>query len=142
MRRQVGGVTRLVGGRFVVAAAAGLLVAAVAGAPAQAGTVPSVTCTYTIQTVWTGGFTAEIKIANNGPAAVNGWTLRWSFNEYTTDIAAWQANLSAPDGIDATATNVSYNATIPSGYKTSLGWSASTTATSVPTDLSINGTAC
>lgn len=101
-----------------------------------------VTCTYTIQNMWPGGFTAEIKIANNEPTAINGWTLRWRFNEYTTDITAWQSFLSAPDGLHATAANVSYNATIPSGYTTSLGWSAAAVTTSVPTDLSVNGTAC
>jgi hypothetical protein len=100
------------------------------------------TCTYTIQNAWQGGFTAEIKIANNGPTPINGWTLRWTFNEYTTDISAWQSILSAPDGVHATATNVSYNATIPSGYSTSLGWSARAYSTSVPTDLSVNGAAC
>lgn len=137
----MGGKTEL-RGRTGVWAAGGLLVAALAGAPAWADSGPAVTCVYTIQNVWPGGFTAQIVIADNGPTTINGWTLRWTFNEYTTNIAAWQSTLSAPDGIHATATNVSYNGTIRSGYTTSLGWSASAVDTSVPTDLSVNGAPC
>lgn len=137
------GRTRAVGGRLVaVSAAGGLLVAPMAGTPARAAATPAVTCTYTIQNVWPGGFTAQVVIANNGPTDINGWTLRWTFNEYTTNISAWQSTLSAPDGIHATATNASWNGTIRSGFTTDLGWSASAVHTSAPTDLSVNGMAC
>ena len=137
------GTTRLLGGRLIaVSAASGLLVATMAGAPALAAASPAVTCTYTIQSAWFGGFTADIKIVNNGPAAINGWTVRWTFGEYTTDISVWQSELSAPDGFHATAANASYNAAIPSGYATSFGWTARSTTTSVPTDLTVNGVAC
>lgn len=142
MRGRIG-TRRLSSGRFLAVSAAGGLLAAIAtGAPARAATIPTVTCTYTIQNVWLGGFTADIKIANNGPTPVNGWTVRWTFNEYTTDIAAWQSSLSAPDGLHATATNASYNAVIPGGYATSFGWSGRSAGTSVPTDLTVNGAAC
>ena len=142
MRGQIG-TRRLFGGRFIATVAAGGLLAATgAGVPARAATIPTVACTYTIQNVWLGGFTADIKIANYGSAPVNGWTVRWTFNEYTTDISAWQSSLSAPDGLHATATNASYNATIPSGYATSFGWSGRSAGTSVPTDLTVNGVAC
>ncbi len=142
MRGRIG--TRgLWGGRFIAAAAAGgLLVATAASTPARAVTSPPVSCTYTIQNVWFGGFTADIKIANNGATPINGWTVRWTFNEYTADISAWQSSLSAPDGLHATATNASYNAVIPSGYATAFGWSGRSASTSVPTDLTVNGLAC
>lgn len=142
MRGRIG-TRRLSRGRFIAFSATGaLLVATAAGAPARAAATPAVTCTYTIQNVWLGGFTADIKIANNGLVPVNGWTVRWTFNEYTTDISAWQSSLSAPDGLHATATNASYNAAIPSGYATSFGWSGRSASTSVPTDLTVNGVTC
>ncbi|HEU5356817.1 MAG TPA: cellulose binding domain-containing protein [Actinocrinis sp.] len=142
MRGRIG-TTRMPGGRFIAVPAAGcLLVAAMAGAPARAATTATVTCTYIIQNTWYGGFSADIKITNTGPVAINGWTVRWTFNEYTTDISTWQSNLSAPDGLHATATNASYNGTIPSGYATSFGWTGRSTSVSVPTDLSVNGVAC
>ncbi|WP_051450765.1 cellulose binding domain-containing protein [Actinospica robiniae] len=129
-------------GRFLAAGVGGLLVAAVAGAPAQAATSPAVSCTYTIEDEWSGGFIAQISIADNGPSAITGWTVRWTFNEYTTGISAWQSNLTAPDGFTAAATNASYNGTIASGAVTSFGWSARAAATSVPTDLTVNGIPC
>lgn len=144
MRGLMGG-KRSIGRRFAaVLVSGGLLGAAVLDAPAQAvaSTGPAVTCTYTIQSVWHGGFVADIKINNNGLTAINGWTLQWTFSDYTTDITAWQSTLSAPDGVHATAANVSYNATIPSGYSVLLGWSARALSTAVPSDLSINGVAC
>jgi hypothetical protein len=125
-----------------VSAAGALLAAAMAGAPALADTVPAVTCTYIIQNQWFGGFSADIKITNNGPTAINGWTVRWTFGEYTTDLSVWQSSLTVPDGLHATATNASYNATIRSGYATSFGWTARSATASVPTDLTVNGVAC
>lgn len=139
------GRTRPVGRRFgAVSASGGLFVATALGvaAPAAASTSPAVTCTYTINTVWYGGFNADIKITNNGPTAINGWTVRWTFGEYTTDISTWQSVLSAPDGVHATATNVSYNATISRGSSMIFGWNGRSPGTSVPTDLTINGAAC
>lgn len=127
--------------RFLVAGAGGLLVAAAVGAPARAAT-PVVSCTYTIEDVWQGGFIAQISIADNGPRAITGWTVRWTFNEYTTDISAWQSTLTAPDGFSAAATNASYNGTIASGGVTSFGWSARAATTSVPTNLTVNGIPC
>lgn len=129
-------------GRIGTMAAGVLLIATAMSAPARAATVPGATCRYTIQSVWSGGFVADIRIVNNGPTAINGWTVRWTFNEYTADISAWQSSLSAPDGFHATATNASYNATIPSGYATSFGWSGRSVSTTVPTDLTVNGVAC
>jgi len=139
------GKTRSAGRRFgAVPAAGGLLVAAALGAPAPAAasTGPAVTCTYRINTAWYGGFNADIIITNNGPTAINGWTVRWTFGEYTTDFSTWQAVLSAPDGVHATATNVSYDATIPSGTSMIFGWNGRSFSTSVPTDLTVNGAAC
>lgn len=129
-------------GRFLAAGVCGLLAASGLGASAQAATQPAVSCTYTIEDVWPGGFMAQISIADTGPSAITGWTVRWTFNEYTTGISAWQSTLTAPDGFRATATNASYNATIASGAVTSFGWSARAVTASVPTDLTVNGTAC
>jgi hypothetical protein len=129
-------------GRFLTVGVGGLLVAAVAGAPAHAATPVSVSCTYTIEDEWSGGFIAQISIADNGPSAITGWTVRWTFKEYTTNISAWQSNLTAPDGFTATATNAAYNGTIASGAVTSFGWSARAAATSVPTNLTVNGVPC
>jgi cellulase/cellobiase CelA1 len=106
--------------------------------PATADT--TVTCAYTVTSSWSGGFAANVDITNNGPA-INGWTLQWTFITPTSDIQAWSAVITE-QGNRATATNLSWNGTIPSGHTTSIGWSAAAISTGVPADLTINGTRC
>jgi cellulase/cellobiase CelA1 len=107
--------------------------------PATADT--TVTCTYTVTSSWSTGFTANVDITNNGPA-VQGWTLQWTFITPTSDIQGWLAAISEQGGNRATATNLSWNGTIPTGETASFGWSAKANSTAVPTDLTINGKPC
>lgn len=102
---------------------------------------PAITCTYTVTNSWIGGFSANVDITNNGPA-INGWTLRWTFTTPTTDIHSWLATITEQAGDQATATNMSWNGTIRTAQTASFGWSAAAVSTSVPTDLTINGTPC
>lgn len=110
-------------------------------APASAAAASPVTCTYTV-TAWSGGFTANVQIADNGPTAINGWTVRWTFAVPTTVVSGWSATITDTDGHDVVATNVSYNGVIGSGQSMSFGWSAEAVSTDVPTDLTINGVPC
>jgi hypothetical protein len=40
------------------------------------------------------------------------------------------------------ATNVGYNAVIPTGRSVGFGWTAAALSTSTPTDLTVNGMPC
>ena len=123
-------------------AALGLAAAGAFGAaPASAAVASPVRCTYTV-TAWNGGFTANVQITNDGPAAINGWTVRWTFAVPTTVVSGWSATITDTDGHDVTATNVFYNGVIGSGLSMSFGWSAEAVSTDVPTDLTINGVPC
>lgn len=124
----------------VFGAAPASATAAPAGA-VSANTAPSVTCVYTFS-AWSGGFTANIQITNNGPTAIDGWTLRWTFAVPTAVTSGWSATITDTDGHDVSATNVSYNGVIGSGRSTSFGWSAEAASTDVPTDLTVNGVPC
>lgn len=124
-------------GWCVVAAAALASTAMTAPARAAAG----VSCTYRLLTVWPGGFSANVDIANNGPA-IDGWTVRWTFADATTVIQTWNSDLSEPDSRAVTATNRAWNRVIPTGTVSSFGWTALAAATAVPTDLSVNGVSC
>lgn len=106
--------------------------------PATAET--AVTCTYTVNSAWTGGFIATVDITNDGPV-INGWTVRWTFVTPTSDVWAWSAVITQ-DGSQVTATNMSWNGTIVTGQTISFAWSAAAQSTGVPTDLTINGEAC
>jgi hypothetical protein len=107
--------------------------------PARAAT-GGLTCTYTVINQWSNGFIADLAIANAGPP-VAGWTARWTFAEPTSAVRGWSA-LITQRGNRITATNTSWNGLIGTGQVVAFGWSATAASTSVPTDLSVNGTAC
>lgn len=123
-----------------VAVAAGLALLATTAIVTPAAAASPISCQYTFAS-WPGGFFAEVKVVNSGPD-INGWTVHWTFGVPTAIIANWQTNLTVRDGVDASATNAVYNAVIRSGSALSFGWSATAAATSAPTDLTVNGTAC
>jgi cellulase/cellobiase CelA1 len=118
--------------------AATLIPLTAAARPAAADT--AVTCTYTVTSSWNGGFSANVDIANNGPA-INGWTLQWTFLTPTSNIQAWLAVITEA-GNRATATNPSWNPVIGTGQTAAFGWNAAAVSTGVPTSLTINGKPC
>lgn len=131
-------------GRSTRAAVSGFVVlglTALGSVPGSAAAASAMTCAYTF-TAWSGGFTANIQITNNGPTAINGWTVRWTFSVPTGVTSGWSATITDTDGHDVSATNMSWNGTIGSGFSTSFGWSAEAATTDVPTDLTVNGTPC
>jgi cellulase/cellobiase CelA1 len=122
---------------MVLAVTAGAVFAGAAPARAATG---GVTCTYKIINQWATGFTVDLAMANAGPP-VAGWTARWTFGEPTTVAGVWAASITQ-QGDRATATNASWNGTIGTGQVVTFGWSATAASTTVPTDLTVNGTAC
>ena len=118
---------------------------ALAPAPAQAAPTPTptptpaVTCTYYL-TEWQGGFVADIRLVNRGPA-INGWVVRWTFAHPTTITAVWGSQITQTASV-ANAVNTTWNSTLGTNKALSFGWSASAAATEVPTDLTLNGVPC
>jgi len=98
--------------------------------------------TYARQSEWAGGFVANVTVANTGTTAVNGWTVKYTYAGDQHITSAWSAT-ATQSGTTVTATNVSYNATIPPGGNATFGvqgtWTASDAA---PTTFTLNGTAC
>lgn len=91
---------------------------------------------------WPGGFTADIKITNTGSSAINGWTLNFTFPGDQRVTSAWNATVNQ-SGSAVTATNMSYNGTIPPGGNASFGFQGTWTGSNGnPTGFSLNGTAC
>ncbi|MER7281229.1 cellulose binding domain-containing protein [Dactylosporangium sp. NPDC000244] len=97
--------------------------------------------TYSIN-AWNTGLTTNVTIANTGAAAVNGWALTFTLPAGQTITSGWNATYAPASGA-VTARNVSYNAGIPAGGSTSIGFQANHTGNaSAPTAFSLNGTAC
>jgi acetylxylan esterase len=97
---------------------------------------------YTVNQ-WPGGFTASVTVTNTGPAAVNGWTLAWSFAAGQTVTQGWSAQLTQ-SGAQLTARNLSWNAVLPAGGgSATFGfqgvWTGSNPA---PAAFTLDGVAC
>jgi hypothetical protein len=91
---------------------------------------------------WQGGFTANVTINNTGTAAINNWTLTFTFPGDQKITSAWNG-VESQTGENVTITSESYNATIAAGSSTSLGFQGTwTNSDTSPTSFSVNGTAC
>jgi O-glycosyl hydrolase len=102
----------------------------------------SCTVVYTTQSQWTGGFVAAITITNSGTSAINGWTLKFTFPGDQKIATAWNG-VATQSGEAVTITNASYNALIPVGGNTSLGFQGTwTTSDAAPTSFTLNGSTC
>src|SRR5262245_11846353 len=141
--RTVGAIPRLLPEvAMKVLAAAAIAAASILVPAAPAMGAPAIVCDYRLTTFSGGFFMADLFITNNGPDIVNGWTARWTFREPTTNLQVWMAVMTIQNNTQAYATNLVFNAVIPQGQTRSFGWSATATATSVPTDITVNGVRC
>jgi hypothetical protein len=98
----------------------------------------AVTATFTVPSAWSGGYTANLVIANSGPGAVT----NWSANLATTDKVAnaWNGSASATAGGYAVLP-ASWTATIPANGSVSVGFQfdASGSKPANPTRVLVNG---
>src|SRR5689334_11719973 len=132
LRRRVG----LVAGAVAAFLAAATFLMAVSASAAAGCQV-----VYTNASQWGGGFVANVSINNLGDP-INGWNLRWTFPSGQQVTSAWNATIS-PSGGTVTATNMSYNAAIPTNGKVEFGFQGSWSGTnSIPTSFTLNGTTC
>src|ERR1700730_7101938 len=98
--------------------------------------------TYTKNSEWPGGFTAQVVIANTGTAAINGWSLTFTFPGDQKITSNFNGGFSQT-GEKVTRTSASYNGTIAPGASITDGFQGTWTSNDTnPTSFSINGTAC
>ncbi|WP_213450585.1 extracellular catalytic domain type 1 short-chain-length polyhydroxyalkanoate depolymerase [Rhizomonospora bruguierae] len=91
---------------------------------------------------WNTGLTASITITNTGGSTVNGWRLAFTLPSGQTITSGWNATYSPTSGA-VTATDVSYNGTIPPNGSTNIGFQANHTGnTGRPASFTLNGAAC
>jgi non-reducing end alpha-L-arabinofuranosidase len=105
---------------------------------------PGGTChvTYTKNSEWPGGFTAQVVIANTGTTAINGWSLTFAFPGDQKITSNFNGGFSQ-SGANATLTNASYNGTIAPGAAITDGFQGTWTSNdNSPASFSVNGTAC
>lgn len=79
---------------------------------------------------------------HTGSAAVNGWTVKWTWpgNQQVTN--AWNATVTQ-SGTAVSAANASYNATIAPGGTATFGFQGTYSGTNAaPSQFTLNGTTC
>ena len=91
---------------------------------------------------WNTGLTEQITITNTGTATINNWKLAFTLASGQVITSTWNATITPTTGA-ITATNLSYNATIPAGGTTNFGFQATQTGNAAaPPSFTLNGTAC
>ncbi|MCL6591087.1 MAG: cellulase family glycosylhydrolase [Firmicutes bacterium] len=98
---------------------------------------------YVIQNDWGTGATINVIITNNSTAAVNGWTLAFTFpgNQVITNL--WNGTYTQ-SGASVTVKDAGYNANIPAnGGSTSFGFNINYSGTNAkPASFTLNGAPC
>ncbi|MFJ2240850.1 cellulase family glycosylhydrolase [Streptomyces sp. NPDC087859] len=97
---------------------------------------------YRVVGEWQGGFQGEITIRNTGTAAVNGWTLGFSFANGQTVSNMW-GGTPTQTGAAVSVTPASYTSTIPAAGSVTVGFIGTKGATNAaPTAFTLSGSAC
>lgn len=81
-----------------------------------------VQCEYVVSNEWNVGFTAAVRIINNGSEPVSDWSLEWRYDDGTEITNIWNATLSGNDPYRAT--DVGWNATVQPGQTMEFGFQA------------------
>lgn len=98
--------------------------------------------TYKINNDWGSGFVAEVAIKNQTGAALNGWTLTWTFpgNQQITNL--WNGTLTQA-GANVQVKNASWNGNVSNGSTISFGFQGTYSGTNTkPTSFALNGATC
>ncbi|GGV37496.1 xyloglucanase [Streptomyces griseoflavus] len=105
---------------------------------------PSGTCevTYRITNQWDGGFQAEVRLTNTGPAPWNGWSLTWSFADGQRISQLWNGS-HTQSGPAVTVRNTDWNTTVAPGSSAAFGFTAArSAANTAPTAFGLGDRAC
>jgi chitodextrinase len=91
---------------------------------------------------WNTGFTTQVHLTNTGTAAINGWTLKFSFAGNQQVTQGWSANWSQ-SGSAVTATAMDWNKQLSPGGSADIGFNGSYSGSNAtPTSFTLNGATC
>ena len=100
-------------------------------------------CRVTYATnVWSGGYVANVTVANTGSTPLNGWALTFTLPNGQSITGSWNTALTGSSGA-ITARNVTHNGSIPANGTANFGFQGSYSGTfTAPSAFALNGTAC
>ncbi|MGW4776717.1 glycoside hydrolase family 48 protein [Streptomyces filamentosus] len=118
----------------------GLLAAGAGAGTAQAAAVQ---CSVDYKANdWGSGFTAELTLTNRGSAALNGWTLTYSYTGDQKLTNGW-SGVWSQSGKNVTVTNAGWNGTVAPGAAVTAGGQFTYSGTNAaPVGFAVNGTSC
>ncbi|MCL6589610.1 MAG: glycoside hydrolase family 3 C-terminal domain-containing protein [Firmicutes bacterium] len=98
---------------------------------------------YAIQSDWGNGATINVTIINNTAAAVNGWTLAFTFPGNQTITNLWNGTYTQ-SGASVSVKDAGFNASIPAnGGSVNFGFNLNYSGSNAkPASFTLNGTAC
>lgn len=103
---------------------------------------PACAVQFTMQSQWSGGFTAAIAITNLSTSPLSPWSLSWTFASGQRVTQGWDGTYSQ-SGSQVTVTPASWNESIDPGATLSTGFNgAFRRSNPAPTSFTLNGVAC
>jgi len=98
--------------------------------PTPSGSGPC-SATYSLVNTWPGGFQGQVVVTNTGSAALNGWTIGWTFpgDQKINDL--WNGSYTQ-SGRAVTVTNASYNGTVAPGGTVMVGFTGTFASNDAP----------
>ena len=131
------------GGPLLAALAFGAVAVAAPSAAADT-TIPSCTYSYNVTGLWSGGFSAQLTIGYELPAATSGWTIGFDFLSAGQHVTAgWNAGI-IQIGNHVTISNGPFaQSPMPADGSISVGFLGSyTTSNPNPVHVTFDGVAC
>ncbi|WP_432133887.1 cellulose binding domain-containing protein [Streptomyces sp. bgisy154] len=98
--------------------------------------------TYEITNEWSGGFQADVKLANTGTSPWSGWSLDWAFPNGQSVGQLWNARFTQ-SGSAVTVQNAGWNGDVAAGSSVSFGFTGSWTGSNTePTAFRMGDRTC
>jgi O-glycosyl hydrolase len=99
----------------------------------------SANCSYVVTGDWGSGYTAVIRIKNNGSATINDWNVSWNYSDASRVTNSWNANLTGSNPYSATGLN--WNSSIQPGQTAEFGFQGTKNSGSAQVP-SVTGSVC
>ncbi|MDA9004098.1 YHYH protein [bacterium] len=100
----------------------------------------SASCEYIVEKNWDSGFVAKIRITNDTPTAVKGWSVDWTFSGGNRVKRLRRANLSGDNPYSASS--LRRNSTIKPGETIEFGFTGSNLSGEAAEQVKITGDVC
>jgi cellulase/cellobiase CelA1 len=88
-----------------------------------------------VSSSWTGGFQANVTVANSATSPTNGWTVNLTLPGGQSISSLWNGTNSGTSGA-ITVKNASYDGTIAPGASTSFGYTGTGNGSLTPSNIS------